>query len=377
MGVDTAVTDRDATTIGEVSSATPPTVERKPLVSLVLPAYNEASIIADNLRVLSEYMLSLESRFRWEMVIINDGSRDKTGELAEDFARARDNVRVYHHIKNFGLGQAFKFAFAKCRGDYIVTLDIDLSYSPDHIARLLDKITETRAKIVLASPYMSGGKISNVPGVRRFMSVWANRFLSMFSHGNLSTLTCMVRAHDGRFIRALSLRATGMEVMPETVYKSMIMRARIEQIPAHLDWGPQNATVERRSSMKVLRHILSTLLSGFIFRPFMFFILPGLALLTFAAYANMWMMIHFFEAYMSLGDIEWGRSAAAVAMAYQQYPHTFIVGLLSLMLAIQLVSLGILALQSKNYFEEIFYLGTTLTRSAQDEGQPHDAKENR
>jgi len=362
MSVDSVATESDAATLAEVSSTVSASAAHRPLVSLVLPAYNEAAIIADNLVVLSEYMRSLESRFRWEMVIINDGSSDATAELAEDFARTRDNVRVYHHIKNFGLGQAFKFAFAKCQGDYVITLDIDLSYSPDHIERLLDTITETRAKVVLASPYMEGGKISNVPRLRRFMSVWANRFLSMFSHGNLSTLTCMVRAHDGRFIRALNLRATGMEVMPETVYKSMILRARIEQIPAHLDWGPQNAAgAGRSSSMRMFKHILSTLLSGFLFRPFMFFIIPGLVLLSFALYVNFWMVIHFFDAYATLPlELPTDRVSSAVAAAYGQYPHTFIVGLLALMLAVQLISLGILALQSKTYFEEVFHLGSAV-----------------
>ncbi len=371
MSVDPAVSDTRAAEAAASSRPGASTEDRRPLVSLVLPAYNEAAIIADNLAVLSDYMATLETRYRWEMVIINDGSRDDTGELAESFARRRDNVRVYHHIKNFGLGQAFKFAFGKCRGDYVVTLDIDLSYSPDHIGRLLDKICETRAKIVLASPYMKGGKISNVPSLRRFMSVWANRFLSLFSHGNLSTLTCMVRAHDGRFIRVLNLRATGMEVMPETVYKSMIMRARIEQIPAHLDWGPQNAAAAgRSSSMRMFKHILSTLLSGFLFRPFMFFIIPGLALLTFALYVNTWMIIHFFEVYFTLpAELPTDRVSAAVAAAYQQYPHTFIVGLLSLMLAVQLVSLGILALQNKTYFEEIFHLGSAIKGLAMQQEQ--------
>jgi cellulose synthase/poly-beta-1,6-N-acetylglucosamine synthase-like glycosyltransferase len=70
----------------------------KPLVSLVLPAYNEAQILAANLEQLRIYMVSLEAEYDWEMVIINDGSRDETGDIAERFSQGRDNVRVYHHI---------------------------------------------------------------------------------------------------------------------------------------------------------------------------------------------------------------------------------------------------------------------------------------
>jgi len=105
----------------------------KPLVSLVIPAYNEAAVVQQNLAVLCDYMKSLEYKYDWEMIVVNDGSKDDTSLLAKSFAASRSNVFVLDHVVNFGLGQALKFAFNECRGDYIVTVDMDLSYSPDHI----------------------------------------------------------------------------------------------------------------------------------------------------------------------------------------------------------------------------------------------------
>jgi glycosyltransferase involved in cell wall biosynthesis len=331
----------------------------RPLVTIVLPAFNEAAILGDGFRAIEEHLRTLAARYRFEILVVNDGSTDGTGDIAEKLASGRDDVTVVHHAANFGLGRAFRTAFEHCRGDYVVTLDVDLSYEPRHIGLLLEKLRESRAQVVLASPYMKGGRISNVPWLRRTLSIWANRFLSLFAPGRLSTLTCMVRAYDGEFIRSLVLRATGMEIMPETVYKTMIMRGRIAQVPAHLDWSRQLAAGQkRRSSMRIWRQMIGTLLSGFIFRPFMFFILPGLLLLAFSLWTSAWMVVHFFDAWQAIGPIAGDRVSAAVAQAYRDYPHTFIVGLLSLMLAIQLIGLGILALQAKNYFEEIFNLGS-------------------
>jgi hypothetical protein len=91
---------------------------------------------------------------------------------------------------------------------------------------------------------------------------------------------------------------------------------------------------------------------------------PGLLLLGFAAYVNTWMVIHFIEAYVELeasGDAALEMSAA-VALAYTRYPHTFIVGLLSLMLAMQLIGMAMLSLQNKRYFDELFHLGSTVLR---------------
>jgi glycosyltransferase involved in cell wall biosynthesis len=102
-------------------AAAPP----KPLLSVVVPAYNEAAIVEKNLAALCHYMESLEDECRWEIVFVNDGSTDNTGELAEAFAEGRGNIQVLHHRVNFGLGQAIKFAFNHCRGEYIVTLDLD------------------------------------------------------------------------------------------------------------------------------------------------------------------------------------------------------------------------------------------------------------
>ncbi len=340
------------------------------LVTIVLPAFNEEAILEHNVDVLFEYLGTLEHKYRWEVILVNDGSADRTGEIAEQLAERHTALEVVHHRANFGLGQAFKTAFRRCNGDYIITMDIDLSYSPDHIEALLAEIESTPAKLVLASPYMKGGKLSNVPRLRRVLSIYANRFLSFFAQGHLSTLTCMVRAYDGQFIRELDLRSTGMDVMPETIYKAMILRAKITQIPAHLDWGLQQTTgAERKSSMRILRHILGTILSGFIFRPFMFFVLPGLLLLALSVYVNVWMLVHIMQEYVGVGgDLGFvARFSVAVANAYDGYPHTFIVGLLSLMVAIQLISLGIVSLQSKTYFEEIFHLGSSIKRNQREE----------
>ena len=336
------------------------------MVSIVMPAYNEASIIETSLTRVHQYMETLKHDYNWEMVVVNDGSVDNTGELAERFAAKHDNVRVYHHATNFGLGQAFRLAANNCRGDYVVMLDMDLSYSPDHISRLLDRICATSAKIVLTSPYMKGGRVSNVPWIRRILSTWANRFLSASVKGHFSTLTSMVRVYDARFLRSLNLRAMGMDVMPEILYKAQMLGARIEEIPAHLDWGASNTKKDqRRSSMRIARHTAAIVVSGFLFRPVMYFIAPGLTLLLFALYVNAWTLVHFRRQYAVLTQYSdvFERASASVSAAYAQSPHTFLIGMLALMLAIQLISLGILSLQSKSYFEEIFHLASGIFRS--------------
>jgi len=339
--------------------------DSRPFASVVVPGYNEEALIEKHLQILWDYMKTLDDRYRWELVFVNDGSRDNTGKLADRFAETHENVRVLHHFKNFQLGQALRYAFNNCRGQYIVVMDLDLSYSPDHIEKLLDAIHKTRAKIVIASPYMEGGQVSNVPWLRKNLSRWANRWLSLTAKGKISTLTGMVRAYDARFIRLLNTKAMDMAINPEIIYKAQLLRGYIIEIPAHLSWSMQKAAGKgRSSSMRLLWTILSSLFSGYIFRPFMFFIVPGLVLMAASLYPILWAFIHTFTYYVNLPRAEGVgyHLSEAVAAAFRLSPHAFIVGGFALMVSIQLISLGILSLQKKRYFEELFHLQSMIYR---------------
>lgn len=341
----------------------------RPSVSVILPAYNEELILAENVREVVAYLETLEGRFDWRIILVNDGSADRTGEIADALAAGDGRIEVAHHAANMGLCQALKTGFAVSEGDYVVTMDIDLSYDPEHIGRMLDKIVESGAKVVLASPYMEGGEVSNVPFGRAVTSRWANRFLRSVAPERISTFTGMVRAFDGRFIRSLDLKAKGMDVNPEIVYKAMILRAKIAEVPAHLKWREveaDGAGGRRESSMAMPWHTLAILFSGFVFRPFLFFLVPGAVLLVLSAYAVTWIFIHIGQSYgMLAGQGMWllGRFSASVEMAYEQFPHTFFVGGVGTIVGIQLLSLGFMSMQNKRYFEELYHLGSSIYRS--------------
>jgi len=344
----------------------------RPLVSVVVPAFNEEKIIEKNLFELYHYMKSMETDYRWELIVINDGSTDATGDLAESFVRNMDNAFVLHHMFNFRLGQALRYAFNNCRGDYIVVLDIDLSYSPDHIGRMLAKLRETRAKIVICSPYKKGGKVSYVPWFRKILSIWANRFLCSVAardrfSDKLTNITGMVRAYDGEFLRRLNLWAMDVDINPEIIYKAKILRARIVEIPASLNWRKEKAGKavgkKRKSSIRILRSIIQSLLSGFILRPFAFFMLPGFVIFLLSLYPLTWTIIHTVNKFRALSQTNLPfdyKLSEAIGAAFRLSPHSFIVGGVALLVAIQLVSLGFLAFQQKRYFEELFYLGSFI-----------------
>ena len=134
-------------------------------------------------------------------------------------------------------------------GDYVVTIDCDLSYGPEHIGRLVTELRSTNAKIVIASPYAKNGQTTKIPFMRRFLSRSANRFLAATARGHLSTLTGMVRAYDRRFLSTLNLRSMGTDINTEILYKAELLGAKVVEIPAHLDWTFSQSNGKRRRSL--------------------------------------------------------------------------------------------------------------------------------
>jgi hypothetical protein len=246
---------------------------------------------------------------------------------------------------NFSLGQALRTAFNDCTTDYLVVIDCDLTYGPDHVGRLLDAMVTTHARIVIASPYMPGGRSTGVPMLRNLASRIANRILSLSASGRLHTLTGMVRAYDRRFVSGLNLKAMGTEVNTEIIYKAQLLRAHIVEIPAHLDWTVMSG-IPRRSTVKLAGSTVRSLLSAFIFRPFMFFIIPGLLLGAAGLTGMLW----------TLGANDTGDPGREW--------HVFSEALL--VLSALMLFLGILTLQAKRYFEELFHLGTSVLRELRD-----------
>jgi glycosyltransferase involved in cell wall biosynthesis len=338
----------------------------RPLVSIIIPGFNEEALITRNLEVVCKYMQQLEDKYDWELIFINDGSKDSTGPLADSFAENHPRIKVIHHIVNLNVGNALKTGFAHARGQYSITLDLDLSYAPYHISNILDTLESTKADIVIASPYMKGGKVTDVPFMRRVLSRWVNRFMRFAAQEKYFTFTSMVRGYRTEFLKCLNLKTKDYEISPEILYKAMILRARIIEIPGHLDWTEQNKLgVKRTSGMRVMKTFYSGLMASFIFRPYVFFLIAGMILLLISLYLIAWIFYFTFSIIPSIPvDLQAfdDRFSLAIKQVYQQRPHLFFVGGIVLLAALQVLSLGFLSLQSKRYFEELFHINSSILK---------------
>lgn len=338
----------------------------QPLVSIIIPAYNEETLIEKNIKLLYLYLETLSDNYKWDVLIVNDGSSDQTAVIADTLAQTYETLRVHHHTTNRNLGTAIRSGFQNTNGDYVIVLDIDLSYAPEHIKQLLSKAIAYDADMVIASPYMKGGKNTAVPRLRLILSKTVNYMMRKASGLNIYTFTGMVRAYKGDFIRSVNTKSSTFDIMSELVFKAHILRARVVEIPAHLDWSAQRELGKTRTSgVRIVKGILNGLVNSFIFRPYIFFWLLGFSIFLISLYVILYIFFNTYLEYPMTETLTQGfenRFSLAVSEVYRQRPYSFVVGGVSLIVSIQIMGMGFLSLQKKRYFDELFHLNSQILK---------------
>lgn len=113
-------------------------MSQRPLVSIVCPAYEEEAVLPAFHSALNEALECLQNQFRFEILYIDDGSRDRTFETLRDIAEFDARVRVYSLSRNFGHQAALTAGLDHAAGEAIVTLDSDLQHPPSLIPQMIE-----------------------------------------------------------------------------------------------------------------------------------------------------------------------------------------------------------------------------------------------
>jgi undecaprenyl-phosphate 4-deoxy-4-formamido-L-arabinose transferase len=244
-----------------------------PLVSVVIPVYNEEDVLE---ALFSRLYPALDALGRpYEIVFVNDGSRDKSAAmLRAQYQRRPEVTRVVLFNGNFGQHMAIMAGFEYARGERVVTLDADLQNPPEEIGNLLAKMDEGHDYV--------GSIRRNRHDVawRRWASRAMNRLRERLTHIRMTDQGCMLRAYDKAIVDALKASREVSTYIPALAYSYAQNPAEVEV--AH----EERAAGESKYSLYKLIRLNFDLVTGFSVVPLQLFSIFGIAvsLVSIASY---------------------------------------------------------------------------------------------
>jgi dolichol-phosphate mannosyltransferase len=298
-------------------------------LSIVIPMFNEAENAESTLNRVDEALATFSGTY--EIITVNDGSLDNTLDILDGLAEQNRKLKIVSYTKNVGRGMALRKGFKESSGEIIVSIDADLSYSPHYILDFVETLRrEPEVDFVLASPYMPGGGVENVPVLRLWVSKLGNKILRLAMPNRIYTSTGIFRAYRKKVLDSLEIESDGKEIHLEILSKALALGFRVKETPAIL-----TSRKTGKSKFKFKKTAISHLVFSVFEKPMIIFGIIGLLTLATG------LLIGLYIAYLRfLGDLTPGRPLITFA-------------LLLILGGIQILSFGFIAIQIVSLRREI------------------------
>jgi dolichol-phosphate mannosyltransferase len=198
-------------------------------LTIITPAYNEEGTIEEAVRGALDAPLVVDGvEIDREVIVVDDGSTDRTRELAGAIGDRR--VKVLRHDVNKGKGASIRTALEAATGEITIVHDADLEYDPNDFEALITPIARGEAEVVYGSRFYLG-----YPEGMRFWNYLANRLLRDLANflywGGITDEATCYKAFRTELLRSLKLRCNRFEFCPEVTAKTLRRRIKIREVP--------------------------------------------------------------------------------------------------------------------------------------------------
>lgn len=195
-------------------------------VCVVVPAYNEATVIGEVVKSAREVFLKSKKAYDIDIVVVNDGSKDKTANEAK-----KGGAIVINHILNSGAGSATLTGLAYARQhnyDIAATMDADGQHAPDDVLEGIKSIDQGNADLLIGSRLIDSRGMSKI-------KVLGNKGLSLFTYLlfgiNVTDSQSGLRIFSRRAIDGLQWKSTGYEFCSEMIWRAKQARMSVSEYP--------------------------------------------------------------------------------------------------------------------------------------------------
>ena len=201
-------------------------------LSIIVPAFNEEKTVREIIeKVKKEKIPGIEK----EIIVVDDGSSDKTSEILDSIKVKDKNIKVIHHKTNKGKGAAVKTGIENSKGDYIIIQDADLEYDPKYIVDLVNPVLKGEAKVVY------GTRLNRMPNIGReektslFLAHFiGNRILSFLTSllyfSWITDMETCYKLFPRKALEGIELRSRSFDFEPEITSKLLKKGYKIKEI---------------------------------------------------------------------------------------------------------------------------------------------------
>lgn len=194
------------------------------LLTVVIPAYNEASTLAEIVRRVQS------APYRKQVLIVDDASDDGTPEVAADICRRHRNVTLLRHERNRGKGRALRTGFEQARGDFVIVQDADLEYDPADYSKLLNPLLQGKADAVFGSRFLTASE-HRVLYFRHYLGNTLLTLLSNFATDlNLTDMECGFKVFRRDLLQSIALEENRFGFEPEITSRIAKAGARVYEV---------------------------------------------------------------------------------------------------------------------------------------------------
>ncbi|MBS7614453.1 glycosyltransferase family 2 protein [Candidatus Bathyarchaeota archaeon] len=233
---------------------------QRPVVSVIMPAYNEEKLIEVCFNKVLEVMKGYGKPF--EIILEQDGSTDKTAEIMDKIAGSHSNVKALHFLRRRGKGFGIRKCFEAARGEYIVLIDSDMEYPPEKIPELLDTINGNDI-VVGSRKIWINRKNGNTKMIRAYLSRFYSTLVKQLFGVSLEDYQSGFKAFRRRVIDAIQpLTSNGFEIDSEILIKATRKGFKIGFMPVTYTYKGNSKVNIYRDSPKMLLSLIRWKLNG-------------------------------------------------------------------------------------------------------------------
>ena len=254
-------------------------------LSIIVPVFEEK----DSLNQLySEIKKNVNDKYNWELIFVNDGSKDKSKQIILDLIDSDSNVKLIDFLTNKGKSEALNAGFQKCIGDIVITLDADLQDDPDEIEKFISEVKKTNGLV-------SGWKKNRLDSFsKRIQSKIFNYVLRLLTSINIHDFNCGFKAYPFEAVKLMNIYGGLHRFMPILVKNNGFKVSEIVVNHRKREYGDSKYT-KSRIFHGFFDLITLMFFKKYLTRPLHLFGSLGLLLFTAGIIINIYLTLNWFN----------------------------------------------------------------------------------